>query len=316
MSFLGTPYGAIVPSSGGPTHYVGTNWASLPESPSDGDRCFLRTYGIQLVYLADLGEGMWVPECLVSGDADAPTLNTDVDILLWAPAITGLANSDPVATWANLGSGGDFTAAGSARPTYSTTAGPGSTPAVDFDGTANVMSQTSPTLLNAQTNAASAVLWNPDTFNALVDNPLLEVATNGGTEERWGFQQDSALRAKGRIADTDTTEFNTAPTKAPPAIGTWIAMASTYDAANTALNSGHDSRIIGAADWTLSFGGGATVTDSTNPDHIEIGGSSNDSLFANGQMVCVCVVEGTLAANLGDDLRCELQKWLQAYAGL
>lgn len=298
------------------TYRVGDDWSDLPVSPSNGDRTFLRDYALCLCYLAALGGGMWVPEILVTGDVGSETLSSDVDTLLWAPALAAsLDDTDPVATWTNLGSGGNYTAAGSARPTFSTSMGPGTSEAVDFDGTANILAQTSPTLLNAKTGAVCCALWNPDTLSALVDNPIFEVATNAGTEERWRLYQDNAIKAWGRVADTDTTESATAASKALPAIGAWIAAASVFDAANTALSNAQSSKIIGAVDDHLSFGGGATVTDSTNPDHLEVGGSSSDSLYANGQLVGLVVVEGDLASTNLDRLRVALQSWFEAYAG-
>lgn len=59
----------------------------------------------------------------------------------WAESL-GLADGDPIDTWADGPGTADLTASGTARPTYRTTGGANSKPCVDFDGSSDYMNAT------------------------------------------------------------------------------------------------------------------------------------------------------------------------------
>lgn len=65
-------------------------------------------------------------------------------VLAYYRADLGITDDPGVSLWEDQHTGGyDLSAAGAARPTYGATAGPNSTPAITFDGTANTMKNAS-----------------------------------------------------------------------------------------------------------------------------------------------------------------------------
>ena len=305
---------AAASAASGPTLSVGDAWSDLPASPSDGERCYLRDHLLLLCYLSGLGSGMWVPESLVTGEVGSEALSSDVDTLLWAPEITGFANGAALTTWANLGSGGDYTAAGAEAPTYGTTSGVGSGPGVTCT-TDDVMVQTSPSLLRNETAAVVATLWQPAFVNP-THQILWEVGTSDGTEERLRLYVYSATGAHGRVNDTDVTEsiaVNNSP--AAPVVGTWMVPTATWSAAGVGLSVSTDSLSVNGTDFRASFGAGGVLSDDTAPAHVAIMGSPTDNLHANGVMVGAVAIKSTLATQL-ERVRRDVQAWFEAYAGV
>jgi len=91
----------------------------------------------------------------VSGDPGMP--NTGL-VALWRASSLSLADGDPVATWAPAsGSPGSPTSSGSARPTYRAAGSPSGGPCVEFDGSDDELSLSSPAGLPSGAGAGTLV---------------------------------------------------------------------------------------------------------------------------------------------------------------
>lgn len=91
----------------------------------------------------------------LSGDPGMPSSGL---VALWRASSLSLANGDPVSTWAPAsGTPGSLTGSGSARPTYRATGSPSGGPAVEFDGSDDEMTLSSPTGLPSGAAAGTMV---------------------------------------------------------------------------------------------------------------------------------------------------------------
>lgn len=91
----------------------------------------------------------------VSGDPGMPSTNL---VALWRASSLSLSDGDPVSTWAPAsGTPGSLTGSGSARPTYRATGSPSGGPAVEFDGSDDELSLSSPAGLPSGAGAGTMV---------------------------------------------------------------------------------------------------------------------------------------------------------------
>lgn len=91
----------------------------------------------------------------VSGDPGLPTSNL---VALWRASDLVLSDGAAVGTWApGVGSPGSLTGSGSARPTYRATGSPSGGPAVEFDGSDDVLALDSPSGLPTGAGAGTLV---------------------------------------------------------------------------------------------------------------------------------------------------------------
>ena len=91
----------------------------------------------------------------VSGDPGLPTSGL---VALWRASDLALSDGDPVSTWApGSGTPGSLTGSGSARPTYRATGSPSGGPAVEFDGSDDELSLSSPAGLPSGAAAGTLV---------------------------------------------------------------------------------------------------------------------------------------------------------------
>lgn len=91
----------------------------------------------------------------VSGDPGLPTSGL---VALWRASDLALSDGDPVSTWApGSGTPGSLTGSGSARPTYHATGSPSGGPCVEFDGSNDELSLSSPAGLPSGAAAGTMV---------------------------------------------------------------------------------------------------------------------------------------------------------------
>lgn len=91
----------------------------------------------------------------VSGDPGLPSSGL---VALWRASDLVLSDGDPVSTWApGSGTPGSLTGSGSARPTYRATGSPSGGPAVEFDGSNDEMTLSSPVGLPSGAAAGTMV---------------------------------------------------------------------------------------------------------------------------------------------------------------
>jgi hypothetical protein len=104
------------------------------------------------------GEGVadGVREILgVEGDPGLPTSGL---VALWRASDLALSDGDPVSTWApSVGTPGSLTGSGSARPTFRATGSPSGGPCVEFDGSNDELSLSSPVGLPSGAAAGTMV---------------------------------------------------------------------------------------------------------------------------------------------------------------
>ncbi len=92
------------------------------------------------------------------GLATDPGLPSSGLVALWRASSLSLADGDPVGTWAPaVGSPGSLTGSGSARPTYRATGSPSGGPCVEFDGSDDELSLSSPVGLPSGAAAGTVV---------------------------------------------------------------------------------------------------------------------------------------------------------------
>ncbi|NQT52552.1 PEP-CTERM sorting domain-containing protein [bacterium] len=129
-------------SPGSPDVYGNSGWKDLlvADIDNDGlDEVITRSNDASnRLHVFHNGDAAFAPTA--APQPQRPTLNPvqGADLKLWLDAsrITGLANGDPVATWADAsGNSNDATAAGSKQPAYIATSSLGGRPVVRFDGT-------------------------------------------------------------------------------------------------------------------------------------------------------------------------------------
>lgn len=91
----------------------------------------------------------------VSGDPGLPSSGL---VALWRASSLSLADGDPVGTWAPAsGTPGSLTGSGSARPTYRANGSPSGGPCVEFDGSDDELSLSSPAGLPSGAGAGTLV---------------------------------------------------------------------------------------------------------------------------------------------------------------
>lgn len=91
-----------------------------------------------------------------TGDPGLPTAGL---VARWSASDLELSDGDPVGTWApGAGSPGSLTGSGSARPTYRSTGSPSGHPCVEFDGSNDELSLSSPAGLPDGADAGTIVV--------------------------------------------------------------------------------------------------------------------------------------------------------------
>lgn len=91
----------------------------------------------------------------VTGDPGLPTSGLAA---LWRASALSLSDGDPVGTWApSSGTPGSLTASGSERPTFRAAGSPSGGPAVEFDGSDDILSLASPSGLPSGAAAGTIV---------------------------------------------------------------------------------------------------------------------------------------------------------------
>jgi len=91
----------------------------------------------------------------VSGDPGLPTSGL---VALWRASDLALSDGAAVGTWApSVGTPGSLTSSGSARPTFRAHGSPGGGPAVEFDGSDDILSLASPSGLPSGAAAGTMV---------------------------------------------------------------------------------------------------------------------------------------------------------------
>lgn len=92
------------------------------------------------------------------GGATDPGLPTDGLVALWDAADLELSDGAAVGTWApSVGTPGNLSGSGSARPTYRATGSPAGGPCVEFDGSSDYLSLSSPSGLPTGASAGTIV---------------------------------------------------------------------------------------------------------------------------------------------------------------
>jgi hypothetical protein len=92
------------------------------------------------------------------GGAETPELPSDDLEALWLASALSLDDGDPVTTWApSVGTPGSLTGSGSARPTFRATGSPSGGPCVEFDGSNDELSLSSPVGLPSGAAAGTMV---------------------------------------------------------------------------------------------------------------------------------------------------------------
>lgn len=91
----------------------------------------------------------------IAGDPGMPTSNL---VALWRASSLSLSDGDPVSTWAPAsGTPGSLTGSGSARPTYRSAGSPSGGACVEFDGSDDELSLSSPAGLPSGAGAGTMV---------------------------------------------------------------------------------------------------------------------------------------------------------------
>lgn len=104
------------------------------------------------------GEGVAEGVREILGVAGDPGLPTSGLVALWRASALSLADGDPVSSWApSSGTPGTLTASGSERPTFRATGSPSGGPCVEFDGSNDVLSLSSPSGLPSGAAAGTIV---------------------------------------------------------------------------------------------------------------------------------------------------------------
>lgn len=205
--------------------------ALLALSPSDEDRAYVISHDVWVIYLDDLGQGMWIPEVFTTGSAGSIALHADVEILLDANNVTGVTDGNDVTTWPNAGSAGNFTEATN-PPSWHETAGADGRAAVRFAGASEIMSCADNDVARNTGRGMGAALFKPATVNT-TDRAVLSITVNTSnavglfylyydTVDRMGARRLSA-DAPGLCASTANGNI--------PSAGVWKI-------------------ILGIADWT------------------------------------------------------------------
>lgn len=92
------------------------------------------------------------------GGASDPGLPTSGLVALWRASDLALSDGDPVSTWApGSGTPGSLTGSGSGRPTFRATGSPSGGPCVEFDGSDDELSLSSPVGLPSGAAAGTVV---------------------------------------------------------------------------------------------------------------------------------------------------------------
>lgn len=127
--------------------------STLPDVLAAGDISDAGTTGVELVQAETAAEAL--ATLGVSGDPGMPTTNL---VALWRASSLSLSDGDPVATWAPAsGTPGSLTGSGSARPTFRATGSPSGGAAVEFDGSDDELSLSSPVGLPSGAAAGTVI---------------------------------------------------------------------------------------------------------------------------------------------------------------
>ena len=127
--------------------------AAAPASVAAGDITDAGATGVALVQADTPSEAL--ATLGLSGDPGLPTSGL---VALWRASDLALSDGDPVSTWApGSGTPGSLTGSGSARPTYRATGSPSGGPCVEFDGSNDEMSLSSPAGLPSGAGAGTMV---------------------------------------------------------------------------------------------------------------------------------------------------------------
>ena len=125
--------------------------AAAPASVAAGDITDAGATGVALVQADTPSEAL--ATLGLSGDPGLPSSGL---VALWRASDLALSDGDPVSTWApGSGTPGSLTGSGSARPTYRATGSPSGGPCVEFDGSNDEMSLSSPAGLPSGAGAGS-----------------------------------------------------------------------------------------------------------------------------------------------------------------
>lgn len=155
----------------------------------------------------------------VASSGGAPTFASALgaDLLQWCRADLGVTQSGGlVSNWSDLGTlGHAYSATSTARPTWGATAGPNSTPAITFDGAANILSCAT---LNLPAPGTTPVwIWLMARQDSWTSTRRLFGAASGSNSTLLAYQNGSSpqiMQYAGANANTITTA----------AVGVWCAL--------------------------------------------------------------------------------------------
>lgn len=285
------------------------NVTSDPRIGNEGDQNDATYYSADLAHLNAVGHAVFANKIvadMVTANLAARFAPTDLSgcVGWWdAQQITGLTNGDPVATWTNLATGiGNFTAAGTARPTYTTGVTRLNAPVVRFDGTTDIMS-TAAYDLSATTAVSVIVVFGAVT--AGTQYIMLERSTNYATNTG-GFLVDRLalntviVAQKGAVGENSNTSAATVTTG-------YAVSASVFDRSlagaseNLVTLNGVVASQVGAFNNTSHFG--AT-------DAFFLGGRSGGTFLLPGDICEVVIFNRALSK--GEMRRIEIHlacKW-------
>jgi hypothetical protein len=224
---------------GGSGLTVAAAWTDLPTAGTEGDSAYLTDAQILVRWSADADPldaagRRWIPDPIYS---DATGTGVVAGVVEWLEPIdvASVGDGNPVATWPSRAGTGDYTAAGTARPTFDADGGADGGAAVVFDGADDYMAKSGGLdILAARRAYAIAALARPDSLGGL---GMIWTASMTSNTTRCGlYRQTSA-----HLWLLDTAGGNAAfdaLTLQPPVAASWRLAAGLWAAYRAVLPRG------------------------------------------------------------------------------
>ena len=300
---------------GGSELTVAATWTDLPTTGAEGDGAYLSDAQILVRWSGDIdpldADGRrWVPQEIYS---DATGTGVIAGVVEWLEPIdcASVGDGNPVETWPSRAGTGDYTAAGTARPTFDADGGADGGAAVAFDGSTDYMAKGGAnTILTNRTAYSVLALLRPD--GVAVTGFAFLASHNGSNFARYALAQNGA----GSLIylDTGGTNSGNISTSAQAmAAATWSQVAHHWSAAGLALVS------RGPEEVEVGGGAGIPAGAAGASDYIRIGAWRNGAEptvtdpFA-GRIGSLLILAGTDAPSVG--VARSVAAWLSSRAGL
>ena len=300
---------------GGDTITTAPTWADLPTTGTEGDRAYLQDAQILLRWSDDIdpldADGrQWVPDAIYS---DSSGTGVVAGVVEWLEPIdcAGVGDGQPVATWPSRAGTGDYTAAGTARPTFDEDGGADGGAAVVFDGSSDYMSKSGGLdILAARRAYAIVALARP---NSLAGLGMIWVASMTGNTTRCGLYRQMASHLWLLDAAGANTAFELLALQ-PPVAATWRLAAGIWAAYKAVLPRGPSEADTSVATATPSPPAG-------NSAYIRIGAWRDGAEptvtdpYA-GRIGTVIVLASSTAGGVQPGAARAVAAWLSSRAGL